>query len=826
MSPIEDHDFFPDASNDFVDALWTPEEEDKMLAHAMERQGVKTWKNWCQARMFSDGYFVTLEKFIEYVETTVLPKEIQVLKASTDRSALPVLGTESLVLPVLRLWRKQEHGDDDTRTSGRKRRLSIPSMSSPVIPSLFNAISQSALAGASSPSEQVSIPANQSIQPSSDHDSHGHMSTEAHYPDDDSDDDIYMISSSAPKSIEVIDLESIKTEEEDEMEGTQWRPVKLSPEESPPAESSTAENDLSRLEYSLDITHSISVLIESISKYLNLPDPAGGPVNVQQLISPSFFEQLRVSQSRAQQLGLSGLYCDPLLITVLEEHVKTIQALFVRLESKDIDIIPARPTNSGARGKQRHQSLEGADQDNILHLESVNSRSSSSQSTTASTRKSNGQLKYMMFQGDHSIQHIWDQMTKGINGNPSIKELDERYGTTWGVEKDRLYLLHSRTIVREIQRLMTDKGMTESEAIDSLQQRLGAKSLATLAQCIVREHPGMKNIMHTGVGTIQPRIYATTDQVPSSEPSSPDYAQAWNEVVVESRSNKPAPRSAARSLKKETTSSAASPEATATISASSEAISISSAVVAAKTTASLAATTPPILIDEQPATTSAPPTRLAAPSTPTIISLAALSAATDRSALIELPSSQLSPSETSQTADGPIASVPDLFQGNTSPAAAPDLHEGSTLTPIAIASPPVQSPTTTTATVTATGTTLTQDLDLNLPRISTSRYGQMAQDPILISASVSPMIPTSASFAEIPVQTATTQAASVQPTVTATAASITPPTQMVSFAPEEHIANPTPTSISLSKPPFSTQASIPALVSAPAHIQTNGPNVA
>ncbi|KAF9921557.1 hypothetical protein BGZ65_010269, partial [Modicella reniformis] len=165
-----------------------------------------------------------------------------------------------------------------------------------------------------------------------------------------------------PSVVEVLD-----DDEEMEEEMTPWTPIQSRVMKEEDVVTSSRIDDYASapcLKYSLGVVHSIASRMDSVSE--------GHPNDHHRILqdehpsklSETFFEELRKSQATAQRLGLEGAFFNPLLISVLQEHVHVIQTMSVRLASGIIDLVPVPvETKATATIKKESDTTEVTDAD-------------------------------------------------------------------------------------------------------------------------------------------------------------------------------------------------------------------------------------------------------------------------------------------------------------------------------------------------------------------------------------------------------------------------------------------------------------------------------
>ncbi|CAO3572901.1 unnamed protein product [Mortierella alpina] len=482
------------------------EDEDDIIRRDMERHARHVWKHWCEGGHFADGHKVTLEKVIEFIDTEVLPKEEDILRQRMERTIAPVSGIESRILPVLQLWKKQELRKYDKRQTPHHNQFKEP------------------LASISHPQEShgpanslgldtTTMPGGMTLVPTKDVFA-GPMSAKSK-------------TSTVPMTI-ILD-----SDEEKESEGAQKY---LAPSARPYRE--TAAADLEFLRNSLAKAQEITRMVASLCGDLKEKSSKSS-----EHFPTSMFSRLQSAQQQAKDLGLETTFCEPLLLRVLEEHMRVVHDLNVKVASNDIVLVSknmglattsnvpesARRSspNMHLKAKDEHTTLNTGDQNDVTldtgnmewkadagAAESVTCPRSLSIAKSVLAALDDGPddipemelfnkafdekgktedqgdptFKYEMIRDDKSIRQVWEQWTVGVNGNPPIQRLEEQYGTRWRMAKDANYLKQSRCIVWEVARLVTEEGLTEDQAIQSLQDRLGSRVIGSLAIQLFKEN--------------------------------------------------------------------------------------------------------------------------------------------------------------------------------------------------------------------------------------------------------------------------------------------------------------------------------------------------
>ena len=86
--------------------------------------------------------------------------------------------------------------------------------------------------------------------------------------------------------------------------------------------------------------------------------------------------------------------------------------------------------------------------------------------------------RYMMSRSAQSVERLWEEWTVGLNGQPSIRALDSRWGNRWRAGRQRELQFYSLRleVIREIQRRAKAQRSSEEQAMVSLhlqQQQMG-----------------------------------------------------------------------------------------------------------------------------------------------------------------------------------------------------------------------------------------------------------------------------------------------------------------------------------------------------------------
>lgn len=208
---------------------------------------------------------MTLDKLIEFNETFVLPQEYHRLRHYSEGGTVPVSGAEYLVQPVLKLWRTQEQRDSSGRNKGGT--LLASRISSSLPPLGYQSINSTATTALPSSSNSGS-PAAGSLT-------------------------LKQGSSSTPVSKQWTDVIGIKDDDKKDVISKHIREY--------PSDAPTIEEVVSHLQES---TASVDLRIRSVCNRISKgqdDDNSSG-------LSKTFFSQLRSSQTKAQGLGMRGIY--------------------------------------------------------------------------------------------------------------------------------------------------------------------------------------------------------------------------------------------------------------------------------------------------------------------------------------------------------------------------------------------------------------------------------------------------------------------------------------------------------------------------------------
>lgn len=87
-----------------------------------------------------------------------------------------------------------------------------------------------------------------------------------------------------------------------------------------------------------------------------------------------------------------------------------------------------------------------------------------------STPEVNNDLNYKILKAPNTVRTIWEEYVHGINGNPSIRGLEEKYGNKWRLTKNRKTFSRRKRLYKYILNGI-DNGKTADEMIKILEER-------------------------------------------------------------------------------------------------------------------------------------------------------------------------------------------------------------------------------------------------------------------------------------------------------------------------------------------------------------------
>ena len=76
---------------------------------------------------------------------------------------------------------------------------------------------------------------------------------------------------------------------------------------------------------------------------------------------------------------------------------------------------------------------------------------------------------YVMSTEKTTIAQLWEEYTVGLNGGPSIKELNERHGTRWRQYQGGRQVYHNHSLVYEEIERRIKKGSNKADAVAAVQ---------------------------------------------------------------------------------------------------------------------------------------------------------------------------------------------------------------------------------------------------------------------------------------------------------------------------------------------------------------------
>lgn len=87
--------------------------------------------------------------------------------------------------------------------------------------------------------------------------------------------------------------------------------------------------------------------------------------------------------------------------------------------------------------------------------------------------------RYTMSRNVQTVPDLWKEWTQGVDGNPSIQELESRHGASWRTDqKEKMFYHRRRKIVEEIERRHTQEGMSYEAAVEELERVRTEKKLS------------------------------------------------------------------------------------------------------------------------------------------------------------------------------------------------------------------------------------------------------------------------------------------------------------------------------------------------------------
>lgn len=78
--------------------------------------------------------------------------------------------------------------------------------------------------------------------------------------------------------------------------------------------------------------------------------------------------------------------------------------------------------------------------------------------------------KYTLSRSLHTVAEVWMEYVRGIGNNPSVKELELKYGAKWRREpKEQRFFSRRKNIYRKVEQLV-DQGLSEVDAVNTLEE--------------------------------------------------------------------------------------------------------------------------------------------------------------------------------------------------------------------------------------------------------------------------------------------------------------------------------------------------------------------
>ncbi|CAO3569021.1 unnamed protein product [Mortierella alpina] len=211
----------------------------------------------------------------------------------------------------------------------------------------------------------------------------------------------------------------------------------------------------------------------------------------------SVISELKRAQEAAKAKGITGMLVDPLLVELLQDQTRFIQALVVSASPSRSGTGPALPAIS-ASPSHHHMSPSP-----VATRPTARSKSHPSQKSKIArfqadkietpvwygkdrfTKLKPGRI-YRMSPNVKTVQDVLVEWLEGFDGAPSIQELNTKYRAQWrGTEEPEKRLMYTRScIVREFRRLVLEDGKTEKEALELMESDLSGCTLRTYADGI------------------------------------------------------------------------------------------------------------------------------------------------------------------------------------------------------------------------------------------------------------------------------------------------------------------------------------------------------
>ncbi|SMN19025.1 similar to Saccharomyces cerevisiae YMR172W HOT1 Transcription factor required for the transient induction of glycerol biosynthetic genes GPD1 and GPP2 in response to high osmolarity [Maudiozyma saulgeensis] len=82
----------------------------------------------------------------------------------------------------------------------------------------------------------------------------------------------------------------------------------------------------------------------------------------------------------------------------------------------------------------------------------------------------NNEINYTLIKAPNNVRTIWEEYVYGINGNPSIRGLEEKYGNKWRLTKNRKTFSRRKRLYKFILNGI-DKGKTADEMMKTLEEK-------------------------------------------------------------------------------------------------------------------------------------------------------------------------------------------------------------------------------------------------------------------------------------------------------------------------------------------------------------------
>ncbi|KAF9991055.1 hypothetical protein BGZ75_006009 [Mortierella antarctica] len=211
-------------------------------------------------------------------------------------------------------------------------------------------------------------------------------------------------------------------------------------------------------------------------------------------VEESVMSDLKRAQQDAKAKGVTGMLVDPLLVSLLQDQIRFIQAL---LAPAPLAHLGSGSSVSSIAPSPTHHHLSPSP---VTPRPTARSKSHPSQKNKfvrfqadkievpvwyGKDRLTN--LKpprvYLMSPNVKTIQDVLVEWLEGFDGSPSIQELNTRYRAQWrDMDTAEQRVMNTRScIVREFKRLVVEGGRTEKDALELMEKAASGLQLRTYA---------------------------------------------------------------------------------------------------------------------------------------------------------------------------------------------------------------------------------------------------------------------------------------------------------------------------------------------------------